>query len=177
MPLNPIQQIKDASGNLLVLTGYGTTGVGIPNAGTGAVPGDTIIDGSVAWTVVDPLGQGYRIWPAPTQSGVVWQFNLRAQAVPPPPLTSLDTLLAPIPDEYIDIFRQGCITTAYRYSPEEKVRNRYGKGIQVWNAKLMEGRMQGDREPESYSFIPGGGVVAPASGSGPITPGNPWGSW
>jgi hypothetical protein len=177
MPFNPITQIQDANGNLLVLTGYGTEGSTAPvappasAAGTIATPG---IGATTQWTVVDPLAQGFRIWPTPAQSGVVWQFNLRAQAKPPAPFTSLNTKISPIPDEYAHIFRQGCITNAYRYSSEEKVRQMYNSEFQLWQAVLMKGRIQGDREAESHSFV-AGGIVASPSGTMPVTPGNPFG--
>lgn len=177
MPFNPILQIQDANGNLLVLTTYGHEGSTAPLAALNAAPGTTA-SGSGAttvWTVVDQLAQGFRIWPTPSQSGVVWQFNLRAQAKPPALLTSLDTLLSPIPDEYIHIFRQGCESTAYRYSPEAKVRQMYDGAIRLWEKTLMGGRMQGDREPENHSFVPTGGVVATPGGTMPVTPGNPFG--
>lgn len=175
MPFNAITQIQDANGNLLVLTTYGTTGNSAPVAAPNAVAGTTVGDGSCVWTVVSPFAQGFRIWPVPSQSGVQWQFNLRAQSKPPAPFTSLDTTLYPIPDEYMGVFRQGCITNAYRYSPEQKVRQRYESEMQLWNARLMEGRIQGDRETESHSFIPSGGVIARPSGTMPVTPGNPFG--
>jgi len=175
MPSNPITQIIDANGNLLVLTQYGTTGAVAPVLPAQSAEGTTVADGSVIWTVVDPTDQGFRIWPTPSQSGVVWQMNMRAQGKPPAVLTSLDTLLTPIPDEYMHIFRQGCITTAYRYSPEEKVRQKYTQELQIWTAKLMEGRIQGDRESENHAFVATGGIVAPAGGTMPITPGNPFG--
>lgn len=177
MPFNPITQIIDANGNLLVLTGYGTEGSTAPVAPANSTAGTIATPGSGAttqWTVVDPLAQGFRISPPPSQTGVVWQFNLRAQAKPPALLTSLNTLLSPIPDEYIQVFRQGCITQAYRYSPEEKVRQKYDRELAIWMTRLNEGKMQGDREPESYCFVPSGGIVAGA-GTAPITPGNPWG--
>lgn len=178
MPFNPILQIQDANGNLLVLTGYGHEGSTAPVAPANSVAGTIATPGSGAttqWTVVDPLAQGFRIWPTPSQAGVVWQFNLRAQAKPPALLTSLDTLLSPIPDEYIHIFRQGCESISYRYSPEAKVRQMYDDALRLWDRTLMQGRMQGDREPENHSFIPVGGIVATPGGTMPITPGNPFG--
>ena len=178
MPFNPITQIKDANGNLLLLTGYGTEGTTAPVAPTSSAAGVIATPGSGAttqWTVLDPLGQGFRVWPTPSQSGVVWQFNLRAQAKPPAPLTSLDTLLTPLPDEYFHIYREGCIAMAYNYSAEEKVRAMFEDAQKVWTEKLMGARMQGDREPESHSFIPVGGVVASPGGTMPTTPGNPFG--
>jgi hypothetical protein len=178
MPSNPITQIQDANGNLLLLTGYGEEGTTAPVAPANSLPGVIATPGSGAttqWTVLDPLAQGFRIWPAPSQSGVQWQFNLRAQGKPPAPLTSLNTLLNPIPDEYMQVFRQGCITQSYRYSPEEKVRQKYDGELKLWMVRLNEGKMQGDREPESYSFVPAGGIVSNPSGTMPITPGNPFG--
>jgi len=176
MPFNPITQIQDANGNLLSLSQFGTEGTAAPVAPPGSLAG-TVVSGTGAtttWTVVDPAMQGFRVWPTPSQSGVVWQFNLRAQAKPPAPITSLNTLLKPIPDEYIHIFRQGCISTAYRYSPEEKVRQMYTQERQIWTETLMGARMQADREPENHSFVTGGIVASPA-GTMPITPGNPFG--
>lgn len=178
MPFNPITQIKDANGNLLLLTGYGTEGSTAPvapassAAGVIATPG---IGATTQWTVLDPLAQGFRIWPVPSQAGVVWQFNLRAQAKPPAALTGLNTLLTPLPDEYFHIFREGAIAMAYKYSAEEKVRGMFDDALKIWTSKLLGARMQGDREPESHSFVTSGGIVASVSGSGIITPGNPFG--
>lgn len=177
MPFNPITQIKDANGNLLLLTGYGHEGTTAPVAPASSAAGVIATPGSGAttqWTVLDPLAQGFRVWPTPSQSGVVWQFNLRAQAKPPAPLTSLDTLLTPIPDEYYHTFREGCIAMAYNYSAEEKVRAMFDDALKIWTSKLMGARMQGDREPESHSFI-AGGIVASPSGTMAVTPGNPFG--
>lgn len=178
MPFNPITQIKDANGNLLLLTGYGTEGTTAPVAPASSAAGTIATPGSGAttqWTVVDPLAQGFRVWPTPSQSGVVWQFNLRAQAKPPVPVTTLTALLAPLPDEYFHIFREGCIAMAYKYSAEEKIRAMFEDALKIWTEKLLGARMQGDREPENHSFIPVGGVVASPGGTMPITPGNPFG--
>jgi len=178
MPSNPILQIQDTNGNYLVLTTFGTTGNSAPAAPASSAPGVTVTDGTCVWTVVDPGAQGFRIWPSPSQSGVVWQFNLRAQAKPPAPITSLGTLLTPIPDEYFHLFREGCIAMAYAYSAEEKVRAMHEDAQTRWSEKLLGqsgARLQGDREPDSASFVAAGGVVARPSGQMPITPGNPWG--
>lgn len=178
MPFNPLTQIQDANGNFLILTRYGTEGTTAPVAPASSAGGTIATPGSGAttqWTVVDPVAQGFRIWPTPSQSGVVWQFNLRGQAKPPAPLTSLTPLLTPIPDEYYYIFRKGCIAMAYEYSPEAKVRQKGQEAKREWEAILMKGRMQGDREPENHSLIPVGGVIASPGGTMPITPGNPFG--
>lgn len=175
MPFNPITKIQDANGNLLILTQYGTTGVSAPVLPANSAAGTTVTDGTVVWTVVSPLAQGFRIWPTPSQSGVVWQFNLRAQAKPPVPFTSLDTSISPIPDEYAHIFRQGCETFAHQYSPEKGIRDEFAGKMELWEVVLKKGRMQGDREPENHSFVPAGGIVSSPGGTMPITPGNPFG--
>ena len=64
MPSNPILQIKDANGNLLVLTGYGTLGTTAPVAPAASLAGVTATPGTgdtTTWTVVDPYGQGIRL--------------------------------------------------------------------------------------------------------------------
>lgn len=174
-PSNCLNQIQDANGNLLLLTTYGTTGASAPVLAAGSTPGTTVTDGSCVWTVLDPLGSGFRVWPVPTQGGVVWQFNLRGQLKPPPPLTNLSTLLLPIPDEYIHVFRQGAMAFAYSYSAEAKVAAQFAQQFTLWEKALEKGRIQADREPESHSFITSGGVVAPVSGVAPVSPGNPFG--
>jgi len=178
-PVNPITQIQDANGNYLVLTTYGTEGTTAPVAAVGAAAGTTCSGSgaSTVWTVVDPNGQGFRIGPVPGQTGIEWQFNLYAQAKPPAIFTKLSTLISPIPDEYAHIFRQGFISIAYRYSPEDKVRALFTQEMQLWQAALMAARMQSDREPESFSFVPVSGIVAPVYGGGQINPGNPFGGY
>ena len=176
-PSNPITQIQDANGNFLVLTTYGSEGTTAPLAAANSPAGTTAggSGASTVWTVVDPNGQGFRIAPTPSATGIEWQFNLVGQAKPPSIFTSLDSLISPIPDEYSHIFRQGFITTAYRYSPEQKVRQLYPQEMQMWTKSLMDARMQSDREPESYSFQPTEGIVAPVFGGARINPGNPFG--
>jgi hypothetical protein len=62
MPANPITQIKDANGNLLVLTRYGTEGTTAPLAPTGSGAGTLAygVGATTIWTVVDPQGSGFR---------------------------------------------------------------------------------------------------------------------
>ncbi len=83
-PANPISQIIDANGNLLVITTYGTEGSTAPLAPVNAPPGTTVSGSgaSTVWTVVDPFGYGVRIVDVPSQTGVVWQFRLIGQMPP-----------------------------------------------------------------------------------------------
>jgi hypothetical protein len=155
MPANPINQIQDANGNFLVLTTYGKEGSSAPVAPPRSLPG-TIASGGGAttiWTVVDPLGLGIRILEVPSQTGVVWQFNLVGQ-MPPVAFTYLQQTLNPLPDKYEPVFRQGFVAQAYRYSPEAKIRMKFKDEWQLWLLSLNSLRERNDRELEEYSFEP-----------------------
>lgn len=153
-PSNPITQIRDANGNLLVLTIYGHEGSAAPALPANSAPGTTI-SGSGAttvWTVVDPKGQGFRILPVPSQTGTVWQFNLIGQQRPPV-FTSLQQLLDPIPDDYSTLFRQGFVAYCYRRSPEAKIRAKFDQEFKLWLLSLEDAKKKSDRERDSASFI------------------------
>jgi hypothetical protein len=167
MPMNPIQQIKDSNGNLLVLTGYGTEGVNPPVAPPNALPGfqvngSTRQDASTTvWTVVDPNGFGIRVLPVPAQTGVVWQFNLVYQGKQPR-FTSLDQTLDPFPDEYEEHFYRGFIAHLYSFSPKEKMQAKGEKEWQKWLMSLsgpMGLRQRQDRELEENQFTPDRGII------------------
>lgn len=152
-PANPISQIIDANGNLLVITTYGTEGTTAPLAPVNSLPGTTA-SGSGAttvWTVVDPVGLGIRILEVPSQTGVVWQFNLSGQ-MPPVKFTSLQQSLAPLPDKYTHYFRAGFIAQCYRYSPLKSTREKFKDEWNLWLKSLQELRASEDRELEEYSF-------------------------
>ena len=160
MPINPINQIIDANGNYLLLTGYGTEGSAAPLAASNAVFGTTVsgLGASTVWTVVDPNGTGFRILPVPSETGVVWQFNLVGQ-MPPVTFTNLQNTLAPLPDKYEPVFRAGCIAQAYRYSPEAKVRAKFKDEWNIWLAALQDLRAREDRELEENQFTPDRGIM------------------
>lgn len=154
-PANPIAQIIDANGNLLVLTTYGTEGSAAPLASPAALPGTQVsgLGATTTWTVVDPNGLGVRIIDVPSQTGVVWQFNLVGQ-MPPVKFTNLQQTLAPLPDKYTSYFRAGFIAQCYRYSPIEKTRAKFKDEWQLWLKSLSDLCALEDRELEEYSFIP-----------------------
>lgn len=164
MPFNPIMQIRDSNGNLLVLTTFGAEGtnppVAPPNSPAGfLVTAATRQDNSTTvWTVVDPNGAGFRILPAPSQTGVVWQFNLVYQ-MKPVRFTSMSQTLAPLPDEYEPIFRQGFIAQCYRYSPEAKIRAKFKDEWALWQAAAYSMRAKEDFETEENSFVPDRGIM------------------
>ncbi len=166
MPSNPITQIRDANGNFLVITGYGTEGTTAPVAPASSAAGVVATPGAGAttqWTVVDPSGWGFRIVPAPAQTGVTWQFVLVGQQAPVR-FTSLAQTLAPLPDEYEPFFRQGFIAQCYRYAPEAKIKAQFAQEWGLWLKGLMELRAKDAREQEEYSFVPGRGITGWGTG-------------
>ena len=159
-PANPITQIIDANGNLLVLTTYGTEGSAAPLAPANSLPGDTVsgVGATTVWTVVDPTGLGIRILSVPSQTGVVWQFNLTGQEIPPV-FTSLGQTLAPLPDKYEPFFRAGFIAQCYRYSPQAKISAKFQAEWTLWLKSLQSLREVQDRELEEYGFVPDRSVM------------------
>lgn len=242
MPFNPIAQIKDVNGNLLVLTTAGTEGTAAPVlppnslagqtvSGTGpvltltkvavvgtaatytgtitggannafvgvtfvvsgfAIAGNNVtfvVTSSTAttlvgvtstqanethagvagprattqWTVADPFGTGFRILPVPSQTGIVWQFNLVAQ-MRPVRFKTLSQNLSPLPDEFEPNFRQGFIAQCYRYSPEAKIRAKFGEEWQLWLKAMYDLRAKEDFEMEENSFVPDRGIMGGTAG-------------
>ena len=157
---NPVTQIEDANGNLLVLTQYGTEGTTAPLAPPQSAPGTTCFGtgATTIWTVVDPNGMGFRIDPVPTQTGVVWQFNLWGQALPIK-FTKLSQTLFPLPDQYEPNFRQMFIAQMYRYSSEAKIREKFKTEWQLGIQALNECRTKSDRELEENMFTPQRGIL------------------
>jgi hypothetical protein len=166
-PSNPITQIRDANGNLLVLTTYGAEGTTAPVAPTNSLAGTTCSGGgaTTVWTVVDPKGQGFRIAPPVSQTGTQWQFWLVGQQTPPK-LTSLQQALDPIPDEYITYFQQGVVAECVRRSPESKTRARYQEEYAIWQKALFEARMAADRERDEAGFVTDEPLIQEYGGTG-----------
>ena len=160
MPYNPITQIRDSNGNLLLITTYGTEGSTAPTAPLNAQPGTTVsgTGATTVWTVLDPNGQGFRILPVPVQTGVVWQFNLVGQRKPVR-FMSLNQTLDPLPDEFETHFQMGMIAQLYRFSKEAKVYSKFPAAWKLWLASLDELRSKEDRELEENIFVPDRGIL------------------
>ncbi|SRR6266851_957023 len=154
-PKNPITQIKDANGNFLLLTTFGTEGSTAPLALVNAVPGTTVSGGgaTTVWTVLDPNGWGFRFVPVPSQTGTEWQFNLVAQ-MKPTRFVDLSQTLAPLPDELETFFREGFVAQCYRRSPEKAVFGKFPVAWKLWQEALTALRTSEDRELEENKFIP-----------------------
>jgi hypothetical protein len=162
---NPITQIRDTNGNLQVVTTYGTCGNSQPTwPVANAAPGTKTTDGTTVWTVADPYGVGIRILPVPSQTGVVFQFNLVGQQ-PAIRFSSLQNTLAPFPDKYETYFRQGVIAQCYRYSSDAKVQAKFERNYAIWKATLNDLRAAQDRELEENRFTPERGIMGGGGGA------------
>ena len=142
-----------------------------PNAGANAVPGATVTDGSLTWTVANPLGKAIRLWPLPPISGLVWQIIVRYQLIPPT-LTSLQNTFAPIPDEYAHLIRAGFVAMAKNHATPG------GKAavlaLQNWQDQLVRTLRGGDREEQDASMFPSDGLLSGGVYNTPIGPAWPY---
>ncbi len=172
LPLNPITQIKDSNGNLLVLTGYGTEGVNPPVAPAKSTPGFLVTGATrqdastTVWTVVDPNGWGIRVMPVPAQVGTVWQFNLVYQ-MKPVRFVNLDQTLDPLPDEYENHFFRGFVAHLYAFSSKAAIQAKSEREWQKWMNYLsgpMGIRGREDRETEENGFTLDRGIVGGTPG-------------
>ena len=180
IPNNPILQIQDANGNLLVLTTYGHEGSAAPLAAANATPGTTAsgTGATTVWTVVDPYGQGIRFAPGPSQTGTVWQMNLVGQMKPTlfvgTAALSAQTLF-PLTDDFYQYFLDGCAAECLLYSPNPKKRAEYGQAEKIWMQSIMQMRKEQDREREENTIRPKRTILgaggAPNTGNlGPFWP-------
>jgi hypothetical protein len=172
-PTNPITNILDVNGNILVLTTYGTTGATPPSLPANSAEGTTVSDGSCVWSVAGPRSQGFRLLPMPPQQAVCYQVNLIGQRKAPPPFTSMQQTIDPIPDDYANHFRTGFSVYCYKLSPNEKLRGMFPTMQQSWLAAIEASMKQADREIDNAGFIPDRSVVAPQGGVD-IGPANPY---
>jgi hypothetical protein len=176
-PANPITQIIDPNGNLQVVNWALIAPAAVVNCGAtaptwpaaNAATGTNTTDGGLVWTVIDPLGQGFRIQMIPAQAGVVWQIMIRAQ-YKPVRFTTLNTTLNPLPDDFSQYFMQGFRAYCYQRSPEEKVRAKFQAEYQLWLKSIGDAEGQGDREAESYGAYPSDDLM----GAGFVNPGPSW---
>ena len=170
-PTNPRTNIRDANNNILVLTTYGVTGLSAPSLPAGAAEGTTVTDGSCVWTVADPDSQGFRIFPLPPQQAVVYEVNVVAQMQAPPPFTSMQQQISPVPDDHAAYFRQGFVAYCYRMSPNPQMRAMFPQNRQLWLDAIGATMKQNDREQTDAGFYPDRTVVA---GAGYVEVGPAW---
>ena len=162
-PANGPMAFVDTNQNILTLTSFGRTGATAPNAPVGSVEGTTVEDGSCAWTVCNPNGQGFRLDSPPASGGPVWQVTAKYQATAPQ-FTQLTQLIDPLPDDFAHHFRRGYTAGSHEYSSDPKAQAAAPALRQAWIASMLDATQQGNREPESYMLIPASPVVAPGWG-------------
>jgi hypothetical protein len=175
MPNNGPTNIADSNGNILVLTGYGITGLQAPMAPPASAPGTLVPDGTCQWTVADPNAQGLRVNPCPPQNGNLWLIRPFAQAQPPQFTNSLAQKIDPIPDSYSKWFRDGFIAYCHRHSADPKVKARFPQAYELWMSSVLAAAKAGDREQEAMGFIPVRSIMDGGSGLniGPAWPYGP----
>lgn len=188
-PITPIQQFLDANGNILFINSttlnlsinspgfsgstivvgvpYGTSGSVQPVLPANTTPGTTVVDGTVTWTVANPNGYTMRLAPIPAVSGLAW-LVIPVYQRKPPTLTSLQQTIAPIPDEYAYLLRQGMIAMLYEHVGSKMAGESYAK----WEEALMTALRGADRERDDTSFYPSESMM----GGGPYKYGMPIGA-
>jgi hypothetical protein len=186
MPINPITQVKDAFGNLWVVTTYGTCGGTnpfitnlnpvFPTLQSPTTVATTATDGTVVWTAINPKGQGFRINPIPGQTGPVWLIQPVGQNRVPR-LTTLGQFLDPIPDDYYSYFKQGFFAQCYRRSPDPKVRAKFDIEIKLWWKTLDNAVRKSSSEQDDWGFVPVSSIMATGFSYNTISPAQPFGPW
>lgn len=173
LPRSPLQQFVDVNGNILFIdstklglginspgyTGttiplagynpYGTSGATQPSAPPNATPGTQIQDGSVIWTVADPAGYAIRIAPLPALNGLEWMVFLQYQ-VKPPVIPTLQTMLNPIPNQYLYLFRAGMRAQLKIYNGSKDAAEAYAE----WEETLTKAVKGADRQQEDFCLYP-----------------------
>lgn len=178
-PRSPIQQFIDNNGNILFIdstnlglniespgyTGttllppgavfpYGVSGNTQPLAPANATPGTQIQDGTVIWTVADPNGWAWRLSPLPALNGLCW-FIVPQYQVAPPAISTMQTSLAPIPNNMIYLFRAGVRAMLTQMNDFQKGNQMY----EEWEETLMKAVRAADRQQDDNIMYPGTSIM------------------
>jgi hypothetical protein len=159
---NPIMSMIDENGNLLIVTGFGTTGNAAPFVDRDSEEGTTVADGSVTWTVVAPTSKGFRVYSLPNATGPVYKVVPKFQNTPPRFTIAnggLNQLLDPIPDDYERYFRTLYRSYCLKASANPADRKQYEDEIRDYLMALENSMKQGNNELDAYALIPGSQVV------------------
>lgn len=155
---NPLMSMIDANGNRLIVTTFGTTGASAPALSANAAEGATVTDGSVVWTVVGAMSQGFRVSPLPGATGPVYQITPYYQRLLQK-LTTLQSLINPIPDDFNYNFQTGVEIMCKQGCSDPQLRAEGMKDYPLWLKAMVDMRKQGNREPDAYGAYPADGVV------------------
>jgi hypothetical protein len=186
-PPNATTAITDPNGNLWCLTTFGTCGATQPNwptnplfpifGSTTPITATTVTDGTCVWTAINPNGQGMRISPIPSQTGVVWVIQPVGQQRAKR-FKTLGETLGVVPDDFEWAFKQGFFAECYHRSPDDKINRRFSGEQAMWFQALRGAQSQADREMDDTGFYPGQNIMETGFGiSASNNPSRPYGMW
>jgi hypothetical protein len=186
-PPNATTAITDPNGNLWCLTTFGTCGATQPNwptnplfpifGSTTPITATTVTDGTCVWTAINPNGQGMRISPIPSQTGVVWVIQPVGQQRAKR-FKTLGETLGVVPDDFEWAFKQGFFAECYHRSPDDKINRRFSGEQAMWFQALHGAQSQADREMDDTGFYPGQNIMETGFGiSASNNPSRPYGMW
>ena len=145
--------------------------------GTSTTVASVVTDGTAQWTAINPKGQGMRLNPIPSQTGVTWAVVPVAQ-MRVPRFTNLQQTLEPIPDDWESYFKAGFFAQCFRRSPDPKVRAKFKDEWELYMTDLDKAMKQGAREIDDFGFYPGDpSVMDTGWGVNPTRPDWPFGPW
>jgi hypothetical protein len=173
-------------GFAIALVGANITQEAVTGTAAGAPPvlpaaspeGTTLQDGTVVWTVVSPNSQGFRVYPLPGATGPVFQITPYYQMLLQK-LTSLQSLINPVPDDQRYIFQEGVEVMCKKGSPSPNDRAEGMKEWPLWLAGVEKLLKQNNREVDAYGAYPAESVVENVYGPwrglrNPMDPGQPY---
>lgn len=172
---NPLLNMVDENGNILIVKTFGTTGSSAPHLPVNSDEGTNVTDGSVVWTCVSGTSQGFRLDRLPSAAGPTLEIRPYYQLDPPRFLTMQQTL-DPIPDSFSRYFYRGVQSQCLEASPNPGDAKRGEEMKLTWLNAMLSAKKQGDREINAYALLPASSVVEPYWGSNqPRTADNPYG--
>jgi hypothetical protein len=155
---NPIMSMVDKNQNLLIVTGFGTTGSVAPFATANALEGTVVTDGSVTWTVVSPTSQGFRVFPLPNATGPTYLI-VPSYQLEPPVISDLGATLDPIPDSYSRHFVRILDFQCQMASTDPAKKKEALDGYPLYLKSLEGAKKQGDKTPNAYGLVPASSPV------------------
>lgn len=161
---NPVCAITDPNGNIQVVTTYGVCGSTEPTwPAADAAAGTVTADGSVNWTVQDPLGIAWRVDLLGVYGSNVFEVHPIYQAAAPN-LTTLKQTFAPIPDFMYYLVQQGFLVYCNKISAPAQFQEEYAQ----WEADIQLAMLSSDRERQEFGFYPESSIQGwgPNSGVG-----------
>lgn len=172
-PQNPIMSMVDANGNLLIVAGFGTTGLIAPLLTASSPEGTPVTDGTVIWKVVAPTSQGFRVDWLPNATSPNYQLAPYFQ-IEPPTFTELTQFLNPIPDSFSRHFFNGLESAMLDASPNPGDMKRGQTARAKWLNGLLVMTGQANKEPDAYRLVPETPAVERRwRNDGPYTADNP----